>query len=226
MTTRELADLLEHLRQGLGSSLRSESVRAFEEAVEAFREIPELPLKKLAEQLRTTSPRPGGSEKGGKPTVNVDALVERIRAVRAGVRGDTLNELNGLNNSQLRAVLAAFGQPATTSTAGNLAKVRQLLEAPSKDGALPIPSPVDPVLTEEGVKLYTRLRDTRELSILEVRLGFAPLREYPKPVLEEISRRVGYTPNGSRKDILDRLQTNLEDIKMHQLRSGLVGSGA
>lgn len=49
-----------------------------------------------------------------------------------------------------------------------------------------------------------------------VRAGLESLRSHPKRVVEEPSRRLNHTPGGSRKEILDRLLSNLEAIKMSQ----------
>jgi hypothetical protein len=229
MTTRELADLLDQLKQGLGALLRPEASKAFDEAAAAFRELPDQQLKKVAEQLRKANEpaTPAAGKKAGKSTVDVPALIQRIRAARSGTATDGLPELASLTNTQLREVLAAFGEKPTTKVADNLTKVRKLLHSMGDtNGTHQNPAASDSTLIAEGVRLYNELRDTRGLSIEEVRTRFAPLREHSKSVLEAISRGVGYTPQGSRKDILDRLQNNLEDIKMHQLRSELVGSGA
>lgn len=231
MTTRQLADLLDSLRKGLASSLKSDAGSAFDEAVAAFRELPDQSLKKLADSLRKAnapSTTGGNGARPGNGSVNVPALVERIRAVQAGAATDPLVELETLNNAQLRTILTTFGQRPTSTTSGNLAKVKSLLRVSPQSngaGAGQMSEQPDPKLVEEGVRLYTRLRDTKGLTIPEVRASFAAIREYPKSVVEEISRRVGYTPNGSRKDMLDLLQVNLEDIKMHQLGAQFVGSG-
>jgi hypothetical protein len=229
MTTRELADLLDQLKQGLGALLRSEAGKAFDEAAAAFRELPDQPLKKVGELLRKANDpaKPAAGKKAGKTTVDVPALIQRIRAARAGTPTDGLPELDSLTNAQLREVLAAFDQKSTTKVADNLTRVRKLLEpSGGANGTHQQPPASDAVLINEGVRLYAELRDTRGLSIEDVRTRFAPLREYPNGVLEAISLKVGYTPQGSRADVLARLQHNLEDIKMHQLRAGLVGSGA
>jgi len=228
MTTRELADLLDQLKQGLGALLRSEASKAFDEAAAAFRDLPDQPLKKVGEQLRKANDpaRPAAGKKAARSAVDIPALIERIRSVRAGAETDALPELDSLTNTQLREVLSSFGEKPTTKVADNLTKVRKLLQSSGHTNGIHPPAPSDPTLIAEGVRLYTELRDTRGLSIEDVRTRFAPLRDYPKSVLEAISLKVGYTPQGSRADILDRLQNNLEDIKMHQLRSELVGSGA
>ena len=73
--------------------------------------------------------------------------------------------------------------------------------------------------------LFRSLLADRQLSLSDVRAGFAPIRDYPKPVVVEISRTLGYTPAGSREDILDRLLKNLEGIKMNQHRYDRILTG-
>ena len=51
------------------------------------------------------------------------------------------------------------------------------------------------------------------------------LRGYSKPVVEEISRRLNYTPHGSRTEILDRLLSNLEGIKVGQYKMDQILTG-
>jgi hypothetical protein len=89
-----------------------------------------------------------------------------------------------------------------------------------KDAASPVMD------AKTGAAHYANLRDDRDLSIDQVRAEFAKLEGLPKSVIDEISRSVGYTPEGSKAATLRRLQVNLEDMKMHQLRAKDVGSGA
>jgi len=238
MTTHQLADLLESLKKGLGASLKQDACNAFDEAAIVLRQMPDHHVKKLAELLqKAITPANGtgmnGHGKNGQTKkvvttpINVPGLIEQIRAIRAGTSFEPLNGLDGLNNAQLRTILAEFGQQSTTKTVDNLTKVKQLLK-PTEGTLQTPPTTVQPEtnVIDEGVRLYTRLRDTKGISIPEVRASFAALRAYPKSVVEEISRRVGYTPSGSLKDVLNRLQVNLEDIKMQQLSTEFIGSGA
>jgi hypothetical protein len=219
MTTHELANLLDHLKMGLGTSFKAEGGKAFDEASAAFRELPDQPLKKLAEQLRSiAAPAANGRRKSA--AVNVAELIEQIRGVQNGspATDELKSRLGALTNTHFREILTAFHQKPTTRTDGNRSRVMDLLAPqtngpPASDGA-----PTDPQAIETGVKLYMKLRDTRSMPVAEVRAAFEPLRAYSKPVLEEISRRVGYTPIGSREDILNRLLSNLEGIKMNQQR--------
>jgi len=136
-------------------------------------------------------------------------------------------QLDKLKNNELKDILAAFGQKGTRTTVDNLARVKALLTPPangthSTSTSQPV---VDEQQINDGVQLYERLRDATDLSITDVRAGFEPLRSYPKPVVEEIVRHLQYTPHGSAKDMLDRLLTNLEVIKMSQYRSETIRTG-
>lgn len=231
MTTHELANFLDGFRKSLGAFVRVEAARAFEEAVTIFRELPDEPLKSLPARFRQpdTNVRPGGV---GRRAVSIDlsAVIASIRAVRSGTTApDAVTGLDDLNNNHLREVLRAFERKATTTTEGNRALVRQLLVPQPEVDRVPAPAgraATNTDLVEEGVKLFNQLRDERGLSISDVRARFAPCWAYPKTVLEELSRRLGYTPSGSTANIAERLQANLEALRMNQLRGELVGSGA
>ncbi len=84
---------------------------------------------------------------------------------------------------------------------------------------------VDPELVEKGYETYLRLQDDRTLSVDAVRSEFQTVRAFPKPVLEEILRRIDYTPSGSRDDMADRLLNTLVSIKMSQMREELILTG-
>lgn len=222
MTTHELATFLEHAKAGMGAYLKVDAGKAFDEAADAFRGLPDQPVKKLAEHIRAM----GQPAAKAKPAANIQQIVEQIRAIQSGaVPGDTPLDLESLKNAQLKEILKAFGRPPTVKVADNLNRVRGLIQ-PFLNGDESHSASIDSGQIEEGVRLYLHLRDTKALSIADVRASFPTLGTYAKPVLEEISRRVGYTPHGSRQDILARLQDNLESIKMSQLRNELIGSGA
>lgn len=220
MTTHQLADLLEHLKLGLGSAFKADSARAFEEAACAFRELPDQPLSKVVGQLRNlNAPQAAPKKKGG---TDLPLLIEQIRSLRAdstAPEASLLAQIDALKNPELKAILEAFEKKGTTKVADNRTRVKQLLTGTSTNGTHSPPALArvyDPEIVEEGVRLYVRLRDTRGLTITEVRSSFEPLRANSKADLEEISRRVGYTPAGTREDILQRLLTNLEGIKVNQ----------
>ena len=61
----------------------------------------------------------------------------------------------------------------------------------------------------------------RTATISDVRAAFAGLR-LTKSESYDLSREMGYTPHGTRKDVLARLQSNIEGIKMSQARMGTI----
>ncbi len=176
-------------------------------------------------------PSSGARGRKGRPAVSVPALVERIRAVQAGGEpaDAVLAEVGHLTVPQMKDVLKAFGQKGTTTRDGNLDRLRGIVRPGGGNAAEAAtqqrPTP-DPALVEQGVQTFLRLRDTKGLSIPDVRTQFEPIRHFPKAVVEEISRRLGYTPDGSREEIANRLLSNLEGIKMNQLRGDMILSGA
>lgn len=229
MTTHQLAALLDHLRQGFGAGLKADVGNDFTEASTLFRELPEQPLKEWMRTVRKGTAAP--SAKPSKTAVDLPQVIEQVRAVRAGgtVPETLLSQIESLKSNQLKEILVAFGQKGTTTIAGNVDRVKQLLTV-SQNGSHPTPPPAAPVIderaVEEGLRTYTRLRDDKSLTIHDAQAGFEPLKNYPKPVVEEISRRLGFTPSGSRDDILKRLLSNLEGVKMSQLRAELIHSGS
>jgi len=222
MTTHELAHLLDHLQIGLGSSLKARS--GFAEVIEVFRELPNQSLKELAKSLRKAHAPPTGK---AKTSNTVPQVIDQIRAIRAGSAPATPLELAQLNVNQLKEILRAFQQPDKGKKLALLARVQQLVtvsdaSAPSHAANPLAPAPLseaDLIAVEEGLRLFTELRDNKALSLTEVRAEFERLRQYKKPVIEEISRRLNYTPHGSQKEMLDRLLANLESIKMSQYRT-------
>lgn len=226
MTTHQLATLFDHLGQGLGESLKAGAANELGELSSAFRELPDQTLKELVKRIRSIS-QPTGMSKG-KVRVDLAEVIARIRAVREGqANGEPVPDLDGmkLNNTQLKEILKSFGIKPTATVAGNLTKVRELIRPGQPTNSGPT---VDPETVDRGVELYNALLADRKLSIPDVRAGFEPFRSYSKAVIEEISRRVGYTPLGSQADILERLLTNLEGIKLSQHRADriLVGTGS
>jgi hypothetical protein len=229
MTTHQLATLLDHVRSGFGESLKTPAQNEFADVSTAFRELPDQPLKELVKQLRkAATPQPGPKASG----IDLPTLIARIRAVRESpLNGEPVAiDLDGakLNNNQLKDVLKAFNEKSTNTLAGNLTKVRQLIRpgaAVSADVATTATVAPDGKAIEEGLNLYNSLLNDSRLSIPDLRAGFEPLRTYPKPVVEEISRRLGYTPAGSHAAILDRLLNNLEGIKLSQHRADRIMAG-
>jgi hypothetical protein len=225
MTTHQLANLLEHLQLGFGDSLKSGS--GFAEAVAAMREMPDQALKELAKTLQKTNRVAPGTKRSNNATVDLSAVIEQIRAARSGASlvPDSFDPARW-TMPQLKDVLRAFEQPLTGTKASLVTRVRQL-SAPSCPTAIAPPSAddLDWKAVEEGVRLFTELRDNRKLAISDVRARFEPLRGYSKPVIEEISRRLRYTPHGSRTEILDRLLANLEGIKVSQYKMDQILTG-
>ena len=239
MTIHELANLLEHLQRGLGEYLKAGAATAISDVVTLFRETPDQDIKEFTKRVRAAN-QPGQvvppkSARGGRAApVNVEELIGRIRDLQSGQAAPSVSndELEKLTSDQLKAVLRAFGRPVTGSKGVLVGRVRSLCPPASADSpSLPPPSETGPATpppsvpaqvnladVEAGVQLYNRLRDDRSLDIQELRNQFEPLRNYSKATLEEICRRVGHTPFGSKANILELLQINLETLKMSQHR--------
>lgn len=228
MTTHQLAGLLDTLRTGMSAVLTAPGGKEFEEAAAAFREQPDQSLKEFIKQTRQAfTPTSGRTASNGKKAVpDVNALVERIRNARTGSEPfDPIRaELNLLGDKELKSILTAFGAKGTTGKAKNLERVNGLLVLATGEVSpvSPPASATDTTLVEQGVRLFEELEKDPNVTILEVRARMAPIRQYPKPVVEEISRRVGYTPDDTREKTFDRMLSNLEGIKMSQLRAKMI----
>lgn len=230
MTTHELAHLFDHLRAGLASGLKATTLQGFADVSEAFRELPDQPLKALVKTIKE-KPATGRGGKQASPPIDLALLVERIRTVRSGAEPpEAVNaDVDRLNNNQLKEVLKNFDLKATTKVDQNRYRVRQLVapatnpNGSSETGATG--QAFDPALVDRGVQTYRRLRDEKGLSIPEVRAQFEPVLHYSKPVVEEITRQLGYTPAGSREEMVRRLLSNLEGIKLSQLKGDWILSG-
>jgi len=222
MKTHQLATFFDKLNS-LGDSWATPVRTALTELTTALQELPDQTIKEFVKSARKVA-TPDKATKG-KEALDLNALVAQIRAVRESSPNNesviNLDSLN-LNNNHLKDILKAFGEKPTNTVVANMAKVRQLL----RPGVGATVTTVEPPATvpdtqaiEEGLRLYEALLEDRKLSIADVRAGFEPLKAYPKPIIEEISRRAGYTPAGSQATILERLLNNLEGIKMNQHRS-------
>lgn len=55
MTTHQLANLLEHLQHGFGEGLKTETGKSMAEAISAFREYPEQPLRELIKSIKRSN---------------------------------------------------------------------------------------------------------------------------------------------------------------------------
>lgn len=232
MTTHQLAALFDSLRTGLGSSLKSEATKAFEEAAETFRELPDQPVKQLLSTVRKAMLAPTSANVNGKAkrTVDPKALAERIRVARTGAEPfePLIPDVESLNDAQLKTVLAEFGQKGTTGKPKNLERVRQLLiisQNGRTNGVHGHTAVVaDSNLIEHAVELFYELKEDPKATIFDIRTKLEPIRHYSKAVVEEISRLVGYTPGETREKTFERLLQNLEGIKMNQLRAKMIFS--
>ena len=81
MTTHQLAALFDSFRTGLGASLKTEATKAFEEAAETFRDLPDQPVKQLFSTVRKAMAAPTSPKANGRAKRSIDpkALAERIR---------------------------------------------------------------------------------------------------------------------------------------------------
>jgi hypothetical protein len=231
MTTHQLAGLLEHLQLGFGDNLKTATGMAFAEAVVAFREFPDQPLKEFVKSVRKANgPQPPVSRAARPAPVDVAAEIERIRSHRTGAApGPAVVDPSRLTAGQLKDILRAFQQPLTGTKAALAVRVQQLTafndQVNGTHPPLTPPDQPDPFAVEEAVRIYSELRDSRSLTIADVRAGFERLRGYPKPVIEELARRLQFTPHGTRTEMLDRLLSNLEGIKMSQHKMDQILTG-
>lgn len=231
MTTHELASLLDTLRTGLSDSLKSDTVTGYQQAADTFRQFPDQKLTAFVADVKKAllgagQKQPTNGKKATTPVVDIDAIAGRIRAVQAGSQPPQAvsDELTSLNQPQLKAILATFGKKGTSGTEKNLTLVKALLVSESTPAPPPPPAPTatDLTLVEQGVRVFQELKAAPDISIGEVRARMEPIRQYPKPVVEEISRRVGYTPDDTRDKTFERMLSNLEGIKMSQLRAKMI----
>ena len=222
MTTHELAELLDHLRIGLGAAMQKRTGDEFAEAAEAFRALPEKALKELAKDLQTIAAPAGGGP-------GQERLLERIRLCGAG-NGEPLEQVmkdvSKLKQPELQALIRALGQnPGKNKVPENKAWVRRFLETPS-DGRDPIPSiqtggaPERQI--EDGCRRMRELQDAPALSIEDLRARFAAIRQYPKAILDGIARKLGYAFSGGRDEIADQLLQTLERMRISQLRGAVI----
>jgi hypothetical protein len=219
VTIHELAGLLEHLRDGLGTTLKDTAGREFGEAATAFRELPDKPLKELVKDLRKLGAPEGGSGQ--------QRLVERISACRAG-RGDSVSDimkdLNKLKQPELQSLLRKLGQdPGKNKVAENKTLLRRLLETPASSAEPP--TSFDRVAedqVETGYRLIQDLQATPTLSIEDLRARFAVVRQYPKAVIDEIARKLGYQFPGGKDEVANALLQTLERLRISQIRGEVI----
>jgi hypothetical protein len=227
MTTHQLASLLEHLHLGFGDSLKAGT--GFVEAIAALREAPDQSLKELAKKLQAAnSPRSAG---GRSASVDLEAIIKQIQSIREDVaQTSELPDPSRLTSPQLKQVLRSFQQPTTGTKPTLVGRVRQLYAptSPANNGLSSSGATVsanEMRAVDEGIRLFCELRDNKSLSISDVRARFEPFRGYSKPVVEEVSRRLKYTPHGSRTEMLERLLSNLESIKVSQYKMDQILTG-
>jgi hypothetical protein len=219
VTSHELAGLLEHLRDGLGATLKDAAGRELGDAAAAFRELPDKPLKDLAKDLRKLGAPDGGSGQ--------QRLVERISACRAGHGesvSDVMKDINKLKQPELQSLLRTLGQePGKKKVAENKSLLRRLLETPtdspdsraSADGS--VQGQVD-----TGYRFIQELRDAPAMSIEDLRAHFGAVRQYPKSVLDEIARKLGYQFPGGRDEVANGLLDTLERMRISQVRGEVI----
>lgn len=227
MTTHQLATLFDSLRNGLGDGLKPATVKLFTDASQTLREEPERSLKELLSSKPTKGQT--SSSKGKAPSITAEQLVEKIDQVRNGILNSTELDscLNGANNKLLREVLQHYKVAPTNNTTGNKSKVEQLLCTTTQpkhetNGHHPVYDAND---VKRGVELYLELRDVRGPGIEEVRARFEPVRHFSKATLEELSRRLEYTPDGGRDELFQRLMDQLEENKINQYRRDAIVGG-
>lgn len=235
MTTYQLADFFGHLRDLLGDGLKADAKSALTDVAISFKDRPDQSIKDLIAQL--APPKAPGTKKSAakKSAVDVPALINRIKAVQAGAEAadQVITTVETLKGPQLELVLKAFDQKSPKLVADRL-KLAKCLVAPSaapdataqrspaENGTPTEAHEPDAELVQTGVELYRRLWATTDISIYDVRTQFEPVLNYPKSVLEEITRQLRFTPDGSREDIGNRLLTNLERQKASQRDGELI----
>jgi hypothetical protein len=220
MTTHQLAGVLDGLRVALGDALKAGAAADLGELAAAFRESPDQTVREFLKAARKPSP--------ATPAAGADVagVIEHIRKVRTGEVPPSVPTLAGLKTADLQQILVAFGKPKSGSKPDLTKRVEGLCAPAAPTAADPaLPPGADAAAVDEGIRTYTRLRDDRSLAIPEVRSGFEALREYPKPVVEEIARRLNHPPHGTRADILDRLSASLIGVKVGQHRADQILTG-
>jgi len=220
MTTHEVACLFDALRTGLGASLKANVALEYEEVAQTFRDLPDQPLKTFMTQVRKSF-NPPAAPNGKKQPIDIDNLVMRIRDVTTNPSDiESLKlEIGILTEAQLKAILSQFGLKAARGKPKHQQKVLDLLTTPIQDISQPNQ---ENELIEQSVRLFEELKADPEVTIEQIRSRLEPIRHYPKAVVEEISRRVGYSADSTREKTYERMLSNLEGIKMSQLRSKMI----
>ena len=231
MKTHELAGFLDSLRIGLDAGLTQPTKSAFHEAAEAFRAIPNQTLKAFVAQIQDKPSTVGNRTGNGRSTgLDVGQLIERIRRVQAGSESaeSVLAAVRTLKVAGIDEVLAAFALKKSGNKSDKIDRICSIVgpKPASLNGHHASESTAtDAALVEEGVQIFRRLRDATDVSIEEVRDQFRPVLQYPKSVLSEITRDLGFTPVGTADEMAKRLLSNLEGIKLSQLKGEWILSG-
>src|SRR5258708_191990 len=66
-------------------------------------------------------------------------------------------------------------------------------------------------------QLYCDLRDDPRVTVADLRGRFEPMRQFSKPVLQELGRELGYHYEGTKDEIVDRLRQTLEGFLMNRV---------
>jgi hypothetical protein len=218
----ELANLLEHLRDGLGSAIVKKAGEEIGEAATALRGLPDKSLKEHVKDL--TKLGGAGPEK----------LVERIRACSAGDAKTIealVKDVKKLRKPELEGLLAALGKSFKGRTVSQLKSDVEAIIGSGGAGTVhhdtktlgtENPTNNDAATIERGVHLFEQLRDTPSLTIEGIREQFGSFRKEPKHVLQQVARRVGYEFDGSRDEIAGRLQEVLERLKVSQVKGEII----
>lgn len=219
MTTHELAAMLDHLRTAFAFGLSKAAAGDIEVVAASFREGPDQKTTEFLKAIRAArAPATATAHKGGTP--DTAALIDRFRAFRAGsVEDESLaGEVGELTADALKTILRAFGGKVSGSKNDLQLRARQLLTATAEPPPAPKPL-IDPLKVTESVETLTRLRDSKDATVAELRSVFEPIRDLPKPAVEEIAKQMGYTLSGTKEEVLRRLLSNLEGIKASQYRA-------
>lgn len=215
MTTHELAAMLDHLRNAFTFGLHKSATGDLESVAAAFRESPDQKVGEFLKAIRSAR----APTVARTPAVDVSGVIDRIRAVRAGTEPaeSVTTDFDMLIKPALESILKDFKVKSSGNKGELVSRVRQLLTA----DAAPLAAPpfVDPAKVTESVEALTRLRDSKDATVAELRSSFEPIRELPKPAVEEIAKQMGYTLSGTKKEVLGRLLSNLEGIKASQSRA-------
>jgi hypothetical protein len=218
----ELANLLEHLRDGLGSAIVKKAGEEIGEAATALRGLPDKSLKEHVKDL--TKLGGAGPEK----------LVERIRVCSAGDAKTVevlVKDVRKLLKPELVGLLTALGKPFQGRTVSQLkTDVEAIIRSggagtvlnDTKTLGTENPTNNDAAAVERGVHLFERLRDTPSLTIDDIRDQFGSLRKEPKHVLQQVAHRVGFNFDGGRDEIAGKLQEVLERLKVSQVKGEII----